>query len=443
MWSAGMLFYYLLSGTTPVFVATVDMWSAGVLLFYLLSGTTPFFAPSFDKIVAKAKSGMWAFKGPAWAEVSSSAKELITSLLCPVPDYRLTAAQALANAWVARGGSPPTKVLTTAVSAFRAQAREEAGLGVCMGSGAPQHAPTGSGQPLPRVSSIGQPLPRGSSTGQLQLPVQQASAGPPRRSLSGQLHAPPRPGPGALRRSGSFSPASSSLRSLLSTPEGQPEGQDDHAAGQRPGRQGLFPWAETDSDEHHMAAVHARHPHPSSTLCVHAQQPRRGLDRLNTLDGRGRYQADDAAPRGPRGARAPPQQFAALRAAPAGSGLRPVWSEPAPRDAMGQRTLSMCDVSQRGSTGGMRPVVSEMSPMSSSATPRRGSVADSERSTSSHIADLQVMMMDITVCVTPVMMYKTCVGASAGRLKLSFIGKPAGYLAEVKVNPPHARMHWT
>ncbi|KAG1668040.1 hypothetical protein FOA52_006574 [Chlamydomonas sp. UWO 241] len=42
------------------------------------------------------------------------------------------------------------------------------------------------------------------------------------------------------------------------------------------------------------------------------------------------------------------------------------------------------------------------------------------------------MMMDITVCVTPVMMYKTGVGASARHLKLSFSGKLAGYLVGVR-----------
>ncbi|KAG1681014.1 hypothetical protein FOA52_009974 [Chlamydomonas sp. UWO 241] len=41
---------------------------------------------------------------------------------------------------------------------------------------------------------------------------------------------------------------------------------------------------------------------------------------------------------------------------------------------------------------------------------------------------MMMMMMDLTVCVTPVMMYKTGVGASARHLKLSFSGKLAGYL---------------
>ncbi|KAG1663798.1 hypothetical protein FOA52_004356 [Chlamydomonas sp. UWO 241] len=90
--------------------AEVDMWSAGVLLYYLLSGTTPFFASSFDKIVAKVKDGTWTFKGPAWVEISASAKDLVKSLLCPVPDRRPSASQALAKPWVVREGSAPTKV---------------------------------------------------------------------------------------------------------------------------------------------------------------------------------------------------------------------------------------------------------------------------------------------------------------------------------------------
>ncbi|KAG1663797.1 hypothetical protein FOA52_004355 [Chlamydomonas sp. UWO 241] len=201
----------------------VDMWSAGVLLYYLLSGTTPFFASSFDKIVAKVQVGTWTFKGPAWAEVSAAAKDLVKILLCPLPDRRPSASQALANPWVAREGSAPTRVLATAVAAFRVQAREEASA-----SGAeqePQLPPMSSQRPsAPGLSLSAQPSPFSSP----RVRAGSSMSGVPDRQLAPRPARPPRLG------------ESSPFDAI--TERSQPVGS-------------LFMWGEDASDGHVDAAI--------------------------------------------------------------------------------------------------------------------------------------------------------------------------------------------
>lgn len=71
----------------------VDMWAVGILLYFLLSGRTPFDDRSVQKILENVLVGHWRWRGKNWANVSSTAKNLIRQLLQAEPHRRLTARQ--------------------------------------------------------------------------------------------------------------------------------------------------------------------------------------------------------------------------------------------------------------------------------------------------------------------------------------------------------------
>lgn len=64
-----------------------DVWAAGVMAYQLLSGYLPFDdhknreAPSLSKVWKAILTEDVAFKGKAWEQVSSEAKDFVKSLL--------------------------------------------------------------------------------------------------------------------------------------------------------------------------------------------------------------------------------------------------------------------------------------------------------------------------------------------------------------------------
>ena len=81
----------------------VDLWSVGVVLFTLLAGHHPFDPESTSddhRMVSSILRGRWSFDDPCWRHVSPDAKRLVSGLLEPAPEERLTLEQVLASPWV-------------------------------------------------------------------------------------------------------------------------------------------------------------------------------------------------------------------------------------------------------------------------------------------------------------------------------------------------------
>ena len=76
------------------------MWSAGVMLYFILTGTMPFNAGTNSELKEIVKLGKFSF--PEEQILSSECKSLISSLLTVDPEKRKLAAEALDHPWFAK-----------------------------------------------------------------------------------------------------------------------------------------------------------------------------------------------------------------------------------------------------------------------------------------------------------------------------------------------------
>jgi len=91
---------------------SVDMWAMGCVLYTLLCGFPPFYDESINVLTEKVARGYYTFLSPWWDDISTSAKDLITHLLCVDPAQRYTIDEFLAHPWIKNAPSaqppPPT-----------------------------------------------------------------------------------------------------------------------------------------------------------------------------------------------------------------------------------------------------------------------------------------------------------------------------------------------
>ncbi|KAI9311738.1 kinase-like domain-containing protein [Dichotomocladium elegans] len=79
---------------------SVDMWALGCVLYTLLCGFPPFYDENIQILTEKVAHGQYTFLSPWWDSISSSAKDLISHLLCVDPNERYTIDQFFEHPWM-------------------------------------------------------------------------------------------------------------------------------------------------------------------------------------------------------------------------------------------------------------------------------------------------------------------------------------------------------
>ncbi|KAB5553679.1 hypothetical protein PHYPO_G00041380 [Pangasianodon hypophthalmus] len=96
---------------TPEFVApevinyepvclTTDMWSIGVICYILLSGESPFQGESDTETLALVTAAQWEFDEESFEDITTQAKDFISSLLQKNVRQRMSSEEALSHSWM-------------------------------------------------------------------------------------------------------------------------------------------------------------------------------------------------------------------------------------------------------------------------------------------------------------------------------------------------------
>lgn len=103
----------------------VDMWALGCVLYTLLCGFPPFYDESIEVLTEKVAKGQFTFLSPWWDDISQSAQDLISHLLCVDPNKRYTIKEFLAHPWIRESQPTPRETRKPVDNPLRAFALDK------------------------------------------------------------------------------------------------------------------------------------------------------------------------------------------------------------------------------------------------------------------------------------------------------------------------------
>lgn len=77
-----------------------DSWSIGVLTYLLICGKHPFQSQNTLEMVSRIGVAEYSFEDALWENVSTDAKQFISSLLKPDPNERMSCADAIGHSFI-------------------------------------------------------------------------------------------------------------------------------------------------------------------------------------------------------------------------------------------------------------------------------------------------------------------------------------------------------
>ena len=88
-----------------IFKSESDIWSCGVLMYFIITEQLPFVAKSEDELKSNINKCEINFEHKAWKKIPKEAQDLLKRMLVVDTEKRITADDALSDAWLAKFNS--------------------------------------------------------------------------------------------------------------------------------------------------------------------------------------------------------------------------------------------------------------------------------------------------------------------------------------------------